>query len=64
MWPAARISKLLLRKAENGAIFCLHDGRELRTAPDISATIEALKIVLPILKQRGFSLETVSEILR
>ena len=64
MWPAPRISQLLLRKAENGAIFCLHDGRELRCAPDISATLEALKIVLPILKERGFSLETVSEILR
>jgi peptidoglycan/xylan/chitin deacetylase (PgdA/CDA1 family) len=64
MWPASRISQLLLRKAENGAIFCLHDGRELRCAPDIRATLEALKIVLPILKERGFRLETVSEILR
>jgi peptidoglycan/xylan/chitin deacetylase (PgdA/CDA1 family) len=64
MWPASRISQLLLRKAENGAIFCLHDGRELRCAPDISAMLEALKIVLPILKERGFSLETVTEILR
>jgi peptidoglycan-N-acetylglucosamine deacetylase len=63
-WPAARISRLLLAKAQNGAIFCLHDGRELQHKPDIRATLEAVEFVLPILKERGFSLETVTEILR
>jgi peptidoglycan/xylan/chitin deacetylase (PgdA/CDA1 family) len=63
-WPASRISQLLLKKTANGAIFCLHDGRELQRAPDIRATLEAVKSVLPILKERGFSLETVTEILR
>ena len=63
-WSAPDISKLLLNKAENGAIFCFHDGRELQHAPDIRATIEAVEIILPILKERGFSLETVTEILR
>lgn len=62
-WPASRISQLLLKKAVNGAIFCLHDGRELQRSPDIRATLEAVKYVLPILKERGFSLETVTEIL-
>lgn len=60
----ADISKLLLNKAENGAIFCLHDGRELQHAPDIRATLAAVEFMLPILKERGFSLETVTEILR
>jgi peptidoglycan/xylan/chitin deacetylase (PgdA/CDA1 family) len=63
-WPASRISRLLLQRAVNGAIFCLHDGRELQRAPDIRATLEAVELVLPILKERGFSLETVTEILR
>jgi len=63
-WPASRISRLLLNKAENGAILCLHDGRELKRAPDIRETLEAVEFVLPILKERGFSLETVTEILR
>jgi peptidoglycan-N-acetylglucosamine deacetylase len=63
-WSAADISKLLLNKAENGAIFCFHDGRELKHAPDIRATLEAVEYILPILKERGFSLETVTEILR
>jgi peptidoglycan-N-acetylglucosamine deacetylase len=62
-WPASRISQLLVNKAVNGAIFCLHDGRELQCSPDIRATLEAVKFVLPILKERGFSLETVTEIL-
>jgi peptidoglycan-N-acetylglucosamine deacetylase len=62
--PASEISRLLHKKAVNGAIFCLHDGRELQVAPDIRATLEAVKIMLPILKARGFSLETVTEILR
>jgi peptidoglycan/xylan/chitin deacetylase (PgdA/CDA1 family) len=63
-WPASRISRLLLQRAVNGAIFCLHDGRELQRAPDIRATLDAVEFVLPILKERGFTLETVTEILR
>ncbi len=63
-WPASRVARLLLKKAQNGAIFCLHDGRELRRAPDIRATLDAIEAVLPILKESGFSLETVTEILR
>jgi len=63
-WPASRVSRLLLKKAQKGAILCLHDGRELQRAPDIRATLEAVEFVLPILKERGFSLETVTEILR
>jgi len=63
-WPASRISELLLKEAKNGAILCLHDGRELQRAPDVRATLEALEFVLPILKERGFSLETVTEIQR
>ena len=62
MWPASRISELLLKRAENGAIFCLHDGRALRHAPDIRATLDAVESILPILKQRGFSFETVSQL--
>jgi peptidoglycan/xylan/chitin deacetylase (PgdA/CDA1 family) len=62
MWPASRISELLLKRAENGAIFCLHDGRTLQHAPDIRATLDAVESILPILKQRGFSFETVSQL--
>jgi peptidoglycan/xylan/chitin deacetylase (PgdA/CDA1 family) len=63
-WPAPKISKLLLNQAKDGAILCLHDGRALQASPDIRATMEAVKMILPILKERGFSLETVTEIRR
>jgi hypothetical protein len=42
---------------------CLHDGRELQRAPDIRATLEAVARIVPILKERGFRFETVSQIL-
>lgn len=56
---AARVSK----KVSNGAIVCLHDGRELAAAPDITSTIEAVMILLPVLKDRGYRLVTISELL-
>ena len=47
----------------NGAILCLHDGRELRTRPDIGATIEAVRRLVPLWLDRGYRLETVSRLL-
>jgi peptidoglycan/xylan/chitin deacetylase (PgdA/CDA1 family) len=61
-WPSRRIARLLISKAANGAILCLHDGRELQRAPDIRATLDALEVALPILKER-FSFETVSQLI-
>jgi peptidoglycan/xylan/chitin deacetylase (PgdA/CDA1 family) len=61
-WPASRISRLLLKHAENGAIFCLHDGRTIEKSPDIRVTLEAVEYIIPILKERGFQFETVSQI--
>lgn len=58
--PAAGVSRRLLAKAANGAIFCLHDGRALRPSPDIRATMEAVELMLPVLKDRGFSFETAT----
>ncbi|HWZ33057.1 MAG TPA: polysaccharide deacetylase family protein [Bryobacteraceae bacterium] len=62
-WPAPRISSLILRRAANGAIVCLHDGRTVERAPDIRATLEAVEYAIPILKERGFQFETVSQML-
>jgi peptidoglycan/xylan/chitin deacetylase (PgdA/CDA1 family) len=62
-WPADRISSLLIHGVRNGAILCLHDGRTIQRAPDIRSTLDAVASVIPILKERGFSLETVSRIL-
>jgi peptidoglycan/xylan/chitin deacetylase (PgdA/CDA1 family) len=61
--PAARVSRRVLNRAVNGAIVCLHDGRGVRTAPDITATIEAVKYTIPRLQDRGFQFLTLTEIL-
>lgn len=56
---AARIAK----GAANGAILCLHDGRELRRKPDASVTVEAVRRLAPLLLERGYQFETVSRLL-
>ena len=35
------------RGVSNGAILCLHDGRELRAKPDIGETVEAVRRLVP-----------------
>jgi peptidoglycan/xylan/chitin deacetylase (PgdA/CDA1 family) len=49
--------------ARAGAIICLHDGRELMSDPDISNTVDAVRRAVPLLIDRGFRFETVSDIL-
>ena len=49
--------------ARPGAIFCLHDGRELSAKPDISATLAALRETLPMLRDDGYEFNTVSGLL-
>lgn len=62
-WPADRVGRRLMTGAENGAILCLHDGRELEARPDIRVTLEAVREVLPKLIESGFHFERVAEIL-
>ena len=62
--PAPGISERLLRGASNGAILCLHDGRALQPSPDIRPTLDAVRYVMPLLKERGFQFETVSQLCR
>jgi peptidoglycan-N-acetylglucosamine deacetylase len=60
--PAEQVSSRVLKEARNGAIVCLHDGRELRRNPDISSTIAAVEYVIPRLRDQGYQFETLSEI--
>jgi len=53
----------LAARAANGAILCLHDGRELRVRPDIGVTVEAVQRLVPMLLDRGYRLETVNRLL-
>jgi len=61
--PETQILNHILRGARGGAILCLHDGRQLAARPDVRPTLGALRQLLPILADRGFHFEKVSEIL-
>jgi peptidoglycan/xylan/chitin deacetylase (PgdA/CDA1 family) len=61
--PGAAVARRVLRAASNGAIICLHDGRAADTNPDITSTLEAVRIVIPILIDQGYRFETVSQLL-
>jgi peptidoglycan-N-acetylglucosamine deacetylase len=60
---ADRIASRVLAGVDNGAIICLHDGRQVSVNPDISATLEAVGRLIPALKSRGYTFETVSQLL-
>jgi peptidoglycan/xylan/chitin deacetylase (PgdA/CDA1 family) len=47
----------------NGAILCLHDGREIRADPDVRETVAAVSRLIPILRDRGYKFETISRLL-
>jgi len=47
----------------NGAIVCLHDGRELHVKPDIAVTLEAVRRLVPLLLDQGYKFETVSRLI-
>lgn len=53
----------LLQGVSNGAILCLHDGRELRERPDLSQMLQALREIVPVLQDRGYQFETVSRLI-
>ncbi len=61
--PADQIERRILAGAENGAIICLHDGRGVSANPDIGATLKAVGRLIPVLLSRGFTFETVSQLL-
>jgi peptidoglycan-N-acetylglucosamine deacetylase len=62
-WPAHRIAKHVLRWASPGGIICLHDGREVQHKPDVTPMLEAMKRIVPVLKDRGYSFEVISDLL-
>ena len=57
------IVRRVLPEIENGAIICLHDGRELQVRPDVEPTLDAVRRLLPILKAEGYRFETVSQLI-
>jgi peptidoglycan/xylan/chitin deacetylase (PgdA/CDA1 family) len=61
---ADQIAGLVLQKAAPGGIICLHDGRDIQAAPNVTPMLDAVRQIVPMLKDRGYRFETVSELLR
>jgi peptidoglycan/xylan/chitin deacetylase (PgdA/CDA1 family) len=59
--PGQQIARRVLANLADESVICLHDGRDVNPKPDIRATIEAVRIVIPEMKARGFVFETLSE---
>lgn len=62
-WPASRITKHVLAHTSPGGIICLHDGRAVQPNPDVTATLTSVRQLVPILKDRGYKFEIVSDLL-
>jgi peptidoglycan/xylan/chitin deacetylase (PgdA/CDA1 family) len=60
---AEEVVARLAASASNGAILCLHDGRELREKPDVRTTVEAVRRLVPLLLDRGYKFETIGRLL-
>jgi len=61
--PAGAVVDRLAGRVSNGAILCLHDGRELRARPDIGVTIDAVRRLVPMLLDRGYVFDTISHLI-
>ena len=61
--PSQRIVQRLMKAASNGAIFCLHEGRGSQAHAHVRPALEAVSQLIPLLMERGYHFETVSEIL-
>ncbi len=59
---AEAIVRRISYRIANGAIVCLHDGRELRANPDIRNTLRATEQLIPMLLDQGYRFETVSRL--
>jgi peptidoglycan/xylan/chitin deacetylase (PgdA/CDA1 family) len=60
---APGIVERIAARVTNGAILCLHDGRVLAPNPDIQVTIDATETLIPLLRDRGFEFQTLSQLL-
>lgn len=60
---APAVVRRVLPQVRNGAIICLHDGRELETRPAVESTIEAVRRLIPMLQAEGYRFETVSQLI-
>jgi peptidoglycan-N-acetylglucosamine deacetylase len=60
---ADAIVKRVAGGVSNGAIICLHDARELQVKPAIGETVEAVRRLVPMLLDQGYTFETIGRLL-
>lgn len=63
-WPSDRIIRHVLQRASPGGIVCLHDGRAVQPKPDISETLNAVRRIVPVLKDQGYKFLVISDLLQ
>jgi peptidoglycan-N-acetylglucosamine deacetylase len=63
-WSPERIANHVLSRSHSGGIICLHDGRAVQQKPDTSATLCALRKIVPVLKDNGFEFEVISDLMQ
>lgn len=63
-WPSERIARHVLARVQPGGIICLHDGRGVQAKPDVTATLRALQMIVPVLKDNGFRFEVISDLMQ
>jgi peptidoglycan-N-acetylglucosamine deacetylase len=60
--PPDTIADISTRKARDGSIILLHDGRNIRENEPRDNTVKALEIIIPDLQKKGFSITTLDMI--
>jgi peptidoglycan-N-acetylglucosamine deacetylase len=61
--PTERIVSRVCSNLFSGSIILLHDGRQTLSRPNVRPTIEALRELIPEVRERGFEFATISELL-
>jgi peptidoglycan/xylan/chitin deacetylase (PgdA/CDA1 family) len=59
-----RRARSLAARADAGSILALHDGQRLRNPSLREQTVRQLPLLLQLLKERGFALQTLTELLQ
>ena len=59
---ASSIAEISTAKAKDGSIILLHDGRNTASGEPRDNTINALKMIIPALKKKGFDIVTLDKI--
>lgn len=58
--PAREVARYVLERVSPGGVICLHDGRGVRPNPDVTPMLEAVREIIPAMKDQGYRFSTVT----